>query len=514
MNRKILLLITLSAIVYFSNIWGTSVYVLDEAKNASCAMEMYQRGNWIVPTFNGQLRTDKPPLHYFFMGMAYSALKVSPFSARFFSSLMGVLTILSVFLFARKIVGEKVAYSSSLILLCSIQLSVQFHLAVPDPYLIFFLTSGWLSFFYGWTQDKKFLYVFYISISLATLTKGPVAVLFSGLIVFIFLIVQRSFTLKSLEKLKIVHGLIIFTVIGLPWYLLVGAETDGEWLKIFFVKHNLGRFTSTMEGHEGFPLASFVIALVGLMPFSFFIPQAALYFWRQNRSDSFLQFCIVSASVVLVFFLFSKTILPSYPEPAFPFIAIFLGFYFARGEASNNTLWISAFIYLLITGALPAVSSKVLKQDQELIELSFISSWFYILPAGALAGLIFLVKREIHYAFYAYASSNIAFIMIAFYFIMPAVDIKNPVMKSKELFSSETPVYYYRDVNPGYVFLLQMEIPKLENEEAVRRLIETTTKFQLITQKRYLHELERFNLQRVFEGKDIFEKQTTVILEK
>jgi 4-amino-4-deoxy-L-arabinose transferase-like glycosyltransferase len=29
--------------------------------------EMYERGDWIVPTFNGGLRTLKPPLHYYFM---------------------------------------------------------------------------------------------------------------------------------------------------------------------------------------------------------------------------------------------------------------------------------------------------------------------------------------------------------------------------------------------------------------------------------------------------------------
>jgi 4-amino-4-deoxy-L-arabinose transferase-like glycosyltransferase len=71
--KNLFLLLILSTVVYTANIWGTSVYILDEAKNAGCAMEMYQRGDWVVPTFNDALRTDKPPLHYYFMkvGIVY-----------------------------------------------------------------------------------------------------------------------------------------------------------------------------------------------------------------------------------------------------------------------------------------------------------------------------------------------------------------------------------------------------------------------------------------------------------
>lgn len=93
MNRNVFVLLLLGLVVYSANSWNTSVYVLDEAKNAGCAMEMYQRNDWIVPTFNGELRTDKPPLHYFFMKMAYGVFGINPFSARFFSGLCGLLTL-------------------------------------------------------------------------------------------------------------------------------------------------------------------------------------------------------------------------------------------------------------------------------------------------------------------------------------------------------------------------------------------------------------------------------------
>jgi len=50
------------------------IYILDEAKNSEAAREMLVSQNYFMPTFNGALRTDKPPLHYFFMMLSYSVL--------------------------------------------------------------------------------------------------------------------------------------------------------------------------------------------------------------------------------------------------------------------------------------------------------------------------------------------------------------------------------------------------------------------------------------------------------
>lgn len=137
MDRKLLILLVLSLLVFSANIGGTSIYILDEAKNAGCAMELHQKGQWVVPTFNGELRFDKPPLHYFFMKAAYSAFGVNPFAARIFSSLMGILLIAMIYIFSKRNINARAAFYACLILIASLQVAFQFHLAVPDPYLIF-----------------------------------------------------------------------------------------------------------------------------------------------------------------------------------------------------------------------------------------------------------------------------------------------------------------------------------------------------------------------------------------
>ncbi|HEX5168006.1 MAG TPA: glycosyltransferase family 39 protein, partial [Cyclobacteriaceae bacterium] len=115
MDKKIIGLIAISVILYSANIWGLTIYVLDEAKNSGCAMEMYHRSDWVVPTFNNELRVDKPPLHYFFMKLSYAIFGVSPFSARLFSVLMGILTMVVVYRSVLRFVDKISAFLSALI---------------------------------------------------------------------------------------------------------------------------------------------------------------------------------------------------------------------------------------------------------------------------------------------------------------------------------------------------------------------------------------------------------------
>ena len=147
-------LFVLLAFLLFFRLGATPIYILDEAKNAQCAREMMEHKDWIVPTVNGELRTDKPPLHYFFMITSYKAFGVSEFAARFFSVIMGLLTVLVTFFYTKRLYNAFVAFCSALVLVASTHFLFEFRLAVPDPYLIFFITLGLFSAF-TWLQENN-----------------------------------------------------------------------------------------------------------------------------------------------------------------------------------------------------------------------------------------------------------------------------------------------------------------------------------------------------------------------
>src|SRR4051795_283082 len=79
--RPTLAIGALAAAVFLGGLGLTHLWDEDEPKNAVCGQEMLQRGDWIVPTFNGQLRTDKPILLYWCMLAVYNLLGVSELTA-------------------------------------------------------------------------------------------------------------------------------------------------------------------------------------------------------------------------------------------------------------------------------------------------------------------------------------------------------------------------------------------------------------------------------------------------
>jgi 4-amino-4-deoxy-L-arabinose transferase-like glycosyltransferase len=511
MNKQLILLTLLSFLLFFANIGGTSIYILDEAKNAGCAMEMYQRGDWIVPTFNGELRFDKPPLHYFFMGAAFSVFGITPFAARFFSAFMGVLLMLIVYRFAKRESGKQTAFLGCLVFLTSLQVCVQFHLAVPDPYLLFFLTAGFILFFESLQSQKAItFYLSYGCFALATLAKGPVALVLPGLIIFIFLWSQQKLSWGTIKRLHIPEGILLVLLIAVPWYWLVHARTDGLWTEQFFFTHNVGRFTKTMEGHGGFPLASVAIAFGALMPFSFFLPQAIHEAWRSRRKNPFLQFSLIASFTVILFFALSRTILPTYVGPALPFLALLLGAFFRKAlKRRRIKMMPGAILYAFVACILPLAAYIVLSEDELLRSLAYLAGWFVLFPLSAFAGLIFINRKQIRHGLVAYATGNALFLLAFFYVISPKIDATNLVSKTLQLVKNKADInHYVGDFNPAFVFALQRPLAPLTDEQALE-LLRTQPLAVVVSQTRYSQALPDSFL--IYSGKDLFEKQTTVV---
>jgi 4-amino-4-deoxy-L-arabinose transferase-like glycosyltransferase len=85
------------------------------------------------------------------MQIAYLIFGVNEFSARFFSVIMGVLTILTTWWLTTRYLGERAGFYAALALFSSLHFVLQFHMAVPDPYLIFLTTFGLASFYVFYT---------------------------------------------------------------------------------------------------------------------------------------------------------------------------------------------------------------------------------------------------------------------------------------------------------------------------------------------------------------------------
>src|SRR6516164_422986 len=113
----------------------SSLWDIDEGNNAEAAREMLESGNWIIPTFNYQLRVDKPALLYWLQVFAYRAFGVNEFAARLPSALAALLTVLLVYELGQRMFGPSTGLAGGLILSTSVAFCASAHFANPDALL-------------------------------------------------------------------------------------------------------------------------------------------------------------------------------------------------------------------------------------------------------------------------------------------------------------------------------------------------------------------------------------------
>lgn len=517
-NKHILSILIITTYFSFSaNIGGTSIYMYDEVKNAQCAREMMESGNYIVPTFNHGLRTDKPPLHYYCMMVAYQIFGFGPFAARFFSAVFGVLMVMVTYLFVKEFLGKNVAIITCFTMVSSIQVATQFHLATPDPYLIAFLTTALLSFYKGfYREDRNWHYLAYLAIALATLAKGPVAILLPGLIVVLFLISEKKFTLNKILSLRPIEGILIILLVAGPWYLLVHIETNGAWSEGFFLKHNLQRYSREMEGHGAPFYMPLVYVITGLLPLGLFLPRSLYSSFKLRNENSFINFSLIVVAVYIGFFAFSKTILPSYPGPCLPFAAALIAnfLYYQQRKFFKGKWYLNVEVWLisLIGIGLPLAAYFGLKTEGYLKDVAFISGYLWPFPIFSIIALFYLKKKKVSISLMLALSGFWMGTIYIHFFAYPKIDEKNPVFLLNQISNKTSQVIAYKQMNPAFLIPLGAPVLQVENLEGLSRYLENKEEVFIISRKKYMDELNSLKkLEFISSMKELFEKPTAVL---
>ncbi|NQU24799.1 MAG: glycosyltransferase family 39 protein, partial [Candidatus Nealsonbacteria bacterium] len=143
-----------AGVIFFTNLGATALWDEDEPLYAACAREMLQRGDWVVPTFNGDLFPEKPPLGYWLMIAGYKMFGVTEFAARFWSALLGVGTALVTYHLGKRLFRPEVGFWAGLIVASSIIFTISARAATLDSALVFVTTAAMLTFVVGVMAKK------------------------------------------------------------------------------------------------------------------------------------------------------------------------------------------------------------------------------------------------------------------------------------------------------------------------------------------------------------------------
>ena len=260
-----LLVTVAAACVLLPGIGSAPLWDEDEPKNAACSLAMLDSGDWVVPTFNSDLRVEKPPLVNWVQLAGISLLGRTEAGIRIGSAILTIGSCLLSLWLGRLLAGPLVGLLTGLIMASCIWTAIGGRAATPDAPLVFCTTLAAAIFVHaihrGIPTKISWWHAIGIGVAcgFAMLAKGPVGVALP-LAAFVALFWWQTTVPADgrLARLQVaVAGVRPLTItsaavaIALPWYLLVTLRTGGRWLEEFVLVHNVGRFTAPMEGHDG-----------------------------------------------------------------------------------------------------------------------------------------------------------------------------------------------------------------------------------------------------------------------
>src|SRR5262249_31524482 len=136
---------------------------------------------------------EKPPLFYWLVAISYRLFGVNVFAARVVPSTITALMCLSMLFLGKKLSMPRVGWSAAIILLTSLVFIIIGRVLFFDMLLTLCISLSLFSF-YCWYQETSinYLYLTYLFLALAILTKGLLALVLVPLIILIFLYFMKA----------------------------------------------------------------------------------------------------------------------------------------------------------------------------------------------------------------------------------------------------------------------------------------------------------------------------------
>jgi 4-amino-4-deoxy-L-arabinose transferase-like glycosyltransferase len=374
----------------------TTLWDRDEPRFAQATVEMIASGDYLVPTFNGSLRADKPILAYWWMALPARLLGPSAVAARLGSAAAMAIAALLTFAAGRRLLPVGAGTWAMAVLAATPLAVVEGQAATADALLLAAVTGALACFAAALTGDGRRLWPWLglgLALGLAQLAKGPVGLAVPGLGIATTLAIlgrraraaratarqeaaaaeQEGTVATAMREAEAVPvgryamGAALAALLGVAifcaWGVPANLATGGELARVGIGKHVVGRALGAMEGHGGgawhgwrgwvaglpFYLA---VAWLGFAPWVLWLP-AAVSATLGGRLGGERGRALLIGWVVPTFALMTlvATRLPHYVLPAWPALALAVGGTLEaerRGEfAPRDLRWLRRGAWLL-----------------------------------------------------------------------------------------------------------------------------------------------------------------------
>ncbi len=492
-------LLALALLLFFFGLGARDFWAPVEPRYAEIVRVMAVKNQWLVPTVNGALYTDKPILFFWLALLAAKIFgAVGEWAVRLPAALGGVGFVFGTYFLGRDFFGPRAGWLAGAVLATSMRVLWESRWAHVDTLfcaLLIFAVHFLARALFHKGSRYEILWA-YPLMALAVLTKGLIGVVLPGLLVIAVMIARRDWRLLSLLKLH--WGVALFFLVAAPWFYWVAEATGGRWLADFIYLHHFQRYTAG-AGHRQ-PFYYYLTTLpADFLPWTIFLlPALAAYRpWRARWAEPAAQFFILWFGSVFLFFTLSSTKRDLYLLPLMPVLALLIGKYFAdlaAGEIGAGAIyrWTAGGFFALVAlaglGAAPAAwfiqrdaLAPALAAGAPLVLGGGAALWCVgrgrpLAAAGAVAGMMALA------------------VLGAALWIMPYLEnFKSPrsfAARVNEIVPASAPVYIYADTMNDFNFYAAREVmPVLAAPAALDALLARGGHEYLLIKERDLRRL-------------------------
>ncbi len=338
--------------LYFCNIGGYGLMNPDEGRYAEIPREMLESGDFLTPRLNHVLYFEKPPLYYWFTAASFAVFGQNEFGARFTSVIMGLMSIFLTWFVARKFEDENTANLSTVILGTSGLFFALSRVNIIDMTLSALLTLALFSFYIFYKENKKrWLYIFYIALALATLSKGLIGIVLPGGVIFFFMLFTRDF--KILKRLFLTPAILVFFLVCVPPFYMV-CKKNPDFFYFFFIQEHFLRYATKM--HDRYEPFWFFIPVIigGLFPWTLGLFVNVKNYLSKQQINLYLILWVV---IITLFFSASSSKLIPYILPVFPPLAILIAknILALKDYAKITKIWLWVFTVLTVILCISAI---------------------------------------------------------------------------------------------------------------------------------------------------------------
>ena len=323
LSRRIIVyagIVVITALFLLPFLGSVHLFDSDETNYAETAREMIVSGDYLTVQVDFEPFPEKPPLFFWLQAVSMKIFGINELATRFPNVLCGIVSLMMLYFFGRKIYGHRFGLLWILSYGAAILPFFFFKSGIIDPWFNLFIFIGFALFIFYLDPEKQRIRIRNLLLSafffgLAVMTKGPVASLIFLLSFLAFLTLKRFRISTSVGHVLLF--ILVLTVVGGSWFVFQAASGNSGILKEF-ISYQVKLLSSDSSVHNGFFGYHLVVLLVGVFPASVIAMKSITKKAEDTELQSlFKQWMYILALVILIIFSIVNTKLLHYSSLAY-----------------------------------------------------------------------------------------------------------------------------------------------------------------------------------------------------